>query len=260
MNHPSYFRYGNGIVAAFCYLFLYVPILILIIFSFNSKSFPAPWDHFTFSWYYELFHTKEIWSSFFNSLVVATTATFFSLTMGVFLIFFKAHGGEIKKAIPFFYGNLIIPETMLAISLLSYFSFFKIELGMATLIVSHTVLGLGFVIPILYMRYLQLDPRLNEASEILGASSRQTFFKITLPLLRPTLLGAGLLIFILSFDDFILSYFCAGTSVQTLSLYLLSMLRSGISPIVNALSAILLFLSSLLVMLFFSPKIRTRIF
>ena len=179
--------------------------------------------------------------------------------MGIFLIFFRAQGGRIQKALPLFYGNLIIPETMLAISLLSYFTLFKIELGMPTLIVAHTVLGLGFVIPILYTRYLQLDRRLTEASEVLGAAPFQTFIKITLPLLRPTLLATGLLIFILSFDDFILSYFCAGTSVQTLSLYLLSMLRSGISPIVNALSTILLLLSSLMVMLFFSPKIRSRI-
>jgi spermidine/putrescine transport system permease protein len=241
------------------YLFLYVPITILIVFSFNTKSFPAPWDHFTLSWYYELFQTKEIWASFTTSLIVATASTLLSLSMSIFLIFFKATGGEVRKAIPLFYGNLIIPETMLAISLLSYFTFFHVELGMVTLIVAHTVLGLGFVIPILYTRYLQLDPRLNEASEVLGASPHQTFFKITLPLLKPTLIATGLLIFILSFDDFILSYFCSGTSVQTLSLYLLSMLRSGISPIVNALSTILLLLSSLLVMFFFSPKIRNRI-
>ncbi|MCB1072202.1 MAG: ABC transporter permease subunit [Chlamydiales bacterium] len=241
------------------YLFLYLPILILIIFSFNTKSFPSPWDQFTFKWYHELFNSSAIWRSFTNSLIVACISTTLSLLMGIFLIFFRAQGGRIQKALPLFYGNLIIPETMLAISLLSYFTLFKIELGMPTLIVAHTVLGLGFVIPILYTRYLQLDRRLTEASEVLGAAPFQTFIKITLPLLRPTLLATGLLIFILSFDDFILSYFCAGTSVQTLSLYLLSMLRSGISPIVNALSTILLLLSSLMVMLFFSPKIRSRI-
>ena len=194
-----------------------------------------------------------------NSLIVASFSTSLSLLLGIFLIFFRAQGGRIQKALPLFYGNLIIPETMLAISLLSYFTLFKVEMGMTTLIVAHTVLGLGFVIPILYTRYLQLDQNLSEASEALGANPLQTFFKITLPLLRPTLLATGLLIFILSFDDFILSYFCAGTSIQTLSLYLLSTLRSGVSPIVNALSAILLLLSSLLVMLFFSPKIRARI-
>ncbi len=259
MKKSLFGKFGGIFIVAASYLFLYVPILILIVFSFNTKSFPSPWEQFTFKWYHELFNSSALWRSFFNSLIVACFSTSFSLLMGIFLIFFRAQGGRVQKALPLFYGNLIIPETMLAISLLSYFTLFKIELGMPTLIVAHTVLGLGFVIPILYTRYLQLDNSLTEASEGLGASSFQTFVKITLPLLRPTLLATGLLIFILSFDDFILSYFCAGTSVQTLSLYLLSMLRSGISPIVNALSTILFLLSALLVMLFFSPKIRSRV-
>jgi len=259
MKKGIFGKFTSLFVVVGSYLFLYLPILILIIFSFNTKSFPSPWEQFTFKWYHELFNSSDLWRSFTNSLIVACISTSLSLLMGIFLIFFRAQGGRIQKALPLFYGNLIIPETMLAISLLSYFTLFKIELGMPTLIVAHTVLGLGFVIPILYTRYLQLDRRLTEASEVLGASPFQTFIKITLPLLRPTLLATGLLIFILSFDDFILSYFCAGTSVQTLSLYLLSMLRSGISPIVNALSTILLLLSALLVMLFFSPKIRSRI-
>ena len=259
MKKGIFGKFTSLFVVMGSYLFLYLPILILIIFSFNTKSFPSPWEQFTFKWYHELFNSSDLWRSFTNSLIVACISTSLSLLMGIFLIFFRAQGGRIQKALPLFYGNLIIPETMLAISLLSYFTLFKIELGMPTLIVAHTVLGLGFVIPILYTRYLQLDRRLTEASEVLGASPFQTFIKITLPLLRPTLLATGLLIFILSFDDFILSYFCAETSVQTLSLYLLSMLRSGISPIVNALSTILLLLSALLVMLFFSPKIRSRI-
>ncbi len=259
MKKGIFGKFTSLFVVIGSYLFLYLPILILIIFSFNTKSFPSPWEQFTFKWYHELFNSSDLWRSFTNSLIVACISTSLSLLMGIFLIFFRAQGGRIQKALPLFYGNLIIPETMLAISLLSYFTLFKVELGMPTLIVAHTVLGLGFVIPILYTRYLQLDRRLTEASEVLGASPFQTFIKITLPLLRPTLLATGLLIFILSFDDFILSYFCAGTSVQTLSLYLLSMLRSGISPIVNALSTILLLLSALLVMLFFSPKIRSRI-
>ncbi|MCB1115433.1 MAG: ABC transporter permease [Chlamydiia bacterium] len=259
MNRGLFGKFGSLFIVIASYVFLYLPILILIIFSFNTRSFPSPWDQFTFKWYHELFNSSALWRSFFNSLFVACISTSLSLLMGITLIFFRAQGGRIQKALPLFYGNLIIPETMLAISLLSYFTLFKIELGMPTLIVAHTVLGLGFVIPILYTRYLQLDRRLTEASEVLGATPFQTFYKITLPLLRPTLLATGLLIFILSFDDFILSYFCAGTSIQTLSLYLLSMLRSGISPIVNALSTILLLLSALLVILFFSPKIRSRI-
>ena len=242
------------------YLFLYVPILVLIAFSFNSKAFPAPWNHFTLHWYKELFKASELWTAFFNSLTIALSSTFISLSMGALLIFFRASGGRISKFLSLFYGNLIIPETVLAVGLLGYFTMLGVPLGMPTLIAAHTVLGLGFVIPVLYSRYLSLDPRLTEASLDLGASPLQTFFKITLPLLRPSMIATGLLIFIISFDDFILAYFCAGAKMQTLSLYLLATIRSGLSPIVNALSAILLLFSSGLVLLFFSPKIRTRIF
>ena len=116
------------------------------------------------------------------------------------------------------------------------------------------MLGLGYVVPLLYTRFRELDYRLIEASLDLGASPLQTFFKITLPLLKPSLVAACLLIFIISFDDFILAYFCAGSSSQTLSLYIMSMLRTGISPVVNALSAVLLLLSTLLAFIFFSLK------
>lgn len=242
------------------YLFLYTPIIILVLFSFNSRTFPAPWHSFTLHWYRELFQSTELWQSFRNSLVVASTATFMSLFLGACLIFFQSSGGKVKKFIPLFYGSLVIPETILAVGLIGYFSMLHIPLGLVTLIVSHTVIGLGFAIPILFIRYLGLDSRLKEASLVLGASPRQTFFRITLPLLRPTMIASGLLIFVISFDDFILSYFCSGTDVQTLSIYLVNSLRFGISPVVNALSALLLLLTAILALIFFSPKIRTRIF
>ncbi len=111
-----------------------------------------------------------------------------------------------------------------------------------------------------YARFLDLDYRLTEASLVLGATPLQTFFKVTLPMLRPSLITSALLVFIISFDDFILTYFCAGSSVQTLSLYILSMIRSGISPVVNALSALLLFMSSLMALVYFQLSSRSKIF
>lgn len=253
-------RFYSPVIAGMIYLFLYVPIAVLVVFSFNSKGFPSPFEGFTLHWYQELFHTSELWASFFNSLLVATTSTALSLLLGIMLLFFQALGGKIEKSLLLFYGNLVIPETVLALGLISYFSFFDIPLGMHTLIVSHTVLGLGFVVPILYVRATGLDPRLTEASLVLGATPAQTFFKVTLPQLKPAIISIGLLVFVISFDDFILSYFCSGTSFQTLSIYLVSSIRYGISPVVNALSAILLLATSIFVSLFFSPKIRTRIF
>lgn len=247
---------GSLVIVAFTYLFLYVPIVVLLVFSFNSERFPAPWTSFTLKWYRELFQSIYLWKAFGNSLVVACFATLFSVVGGVCLIFYAAQGGRIGKFSGLFYGNLVIPETVLAVSLLSFFSLIKIPLGLTTLILAHTVLGLGFVIPIVYARFHELDFTLTEASLVLGATTVQTFFKVTLPLLRPTLITTALLVFIISFDDFILSYFCAGSSAQTLSLYIISMIRTGVSPVVNALSSVLLFFSSLLVFIFFSLKTR----
>ena len=244
---------------ALIFLFLYVPIIVLLVFSFNKEQFPAPWRCFTLHWYRELFGSTYLWRSFTNSLIVASFATLISLTAGVGLIFYASQGGRIGKSLKIFYGNLVIPETVLAVSLLTLFTSIHIPLGLTTLILAHTVLGLGFVIPIVYAKFKEIDPILSEASMALGASLLQTFFKIILPLLRPTLITTALLVFIISFDDFILSYFCAGSTAQTPSLYLLSMIRSGVSPVVNALSAVLLFFSSLLVLTFFSLKTRIKI-
>jgi spermidine/putrescine transport system permease protein len=254
MKQLQYFSVG------IIYFFLYLPLFVLLVFSFNSEGFPAPWTEFTWRWYRELWEATYLWEAFSNSLIIAAATTAISLLLGIFLIFYAAQGGRIGRYLNLFYGNLIIPETVLAVSLLFFFTLLKIPLGLLTLIFAHTVLGLGFVIPIVYARFIELESSLAEASLALGATPRQTFFKVTLPLLTPSLVATGLLVFIVSFDDFILSYFCAGSSSQTLSLYILSMLRSGISPIVNALSALLLFLSSLLVFLFFSLKTRVRIF
>jgi spermidine/putrescine transport system permease protein len=244
------------------YLFLYIPIAVLIAFSFNEAAFPAPWQGLSLRWYRELYTSVYLWKAFYTSLIVAVCATILSLTMGVSLLFYHMQGGRIDRFVGLFYANLIIPEVVLAVGLLSFFTFLSVPLGIPTLIIAHTVLGLGYVVPIIYARFRELDYRLIEASLDLGASFTQTFFNIVLPLLRPALLVGGLLVFIISFDDFVLSYFCAGSSAQTLSLYILSMLRSGVSPVVSALSTVLLALSSLLVVLYYSlsTRARTRIF
>ncbi len=256
----SFLRSSHLIGVYGTYLFLYLPIFILVIFSFNSKRFPSSWDAFTLHWYRELFHARDLWLSFFHSLIVATCATFLSLVMGTLLIFFRSQGGKIQKALPLFYGNLVIPETILGVNLLTYFSLCQVPLGLPTLVIAHTVLAMGFVVPIFYTRYSHIDPKLYEVSLILGATPTQTFFKITLPLLRPTIIATGLLVFILSFDDFVLSYFCAGTKVETLSLHLLSMLRLGITPVINALSTLILLASALAIAFLSLPSMRKRMF
>lgn len=242
------------------YLFLYIPIIILVVFSFNNAPFPAPWKEFSTRWYEELWDSRDLWDAFYNSLTVALSTTFLSLTMAITIMYYQTYNSKIKNFMFLFYGNLIIPEIFLAIGLLSFLSFLFIPLGIPTLIIGHTLLGLGYVVPIVYTRFSELDYRLTEASLDLGATHSQTFFKITLPLLVPSLVAAGLLVFIISFDDFLLSFFCAGNSAQTLSLYIFGMIRSGASPIINALSTFLLALSSLLVIIFCWLNVKTRIF
>ncbi|MBA3954300.1 ABC transporter permease [Candidatus Dependentiae bacterium] len=242
------------------YLLLYIPIIILVVFSFNNASFPAPWSGFSLKWYYDLFSSSEIWHAFSNSLIVSLSATFLSLAMSVGLIYYHVMGNNLSRFLTLFYGNVIIPEIVLAVGLLSLLSMFSVPLGIPTLIVAHTVLGLGYAVPIVYTRFVELDNRIVESSLDLGATQTQTFFKITLPLLKPALIAGGLLVFILSFDDFLLSFFCAGSEAQTLSLYIFSMIRSGVSPVVNALSTVLLALTSLLVIIFCSFNARTKIF
>lgn len=158
-----------------------------------------------------------------------------------------------------FYPNLVVPEIVVAVGLLSFFIFFNAPLGLTSLIVGHTLLGLGYAIPIIYGRFQTLDQRIIEASLSLGATHSETFFKIVLPLLRPALVAAGLLIFIISLDDFLIAFFCAGSSAQTLSLYIFSMIRSGVSPVVNALATFMLVISSILVMIFCSLKTKDNV-
>jgi len=155
-----------------------------------------------------------------------------------------------------FYASLATPEIVLAVGLLSFFSIFSIPLSLTTLIAGHTLIGLGYVIPILQTRFEELDKRYMEAALDLGATQGQAFWRIMIPLMWPAITAAALLVFILSLDDFLISFFCSGGSTQTLPIYIFVMIRSGATPVVNALSTLLLVVSSLLVLLFSSLKIK----
>lgn len=253
MKKISY--YFLPIAVASLYLFLYIPIFVLIIFSFNDNGITQDWAGFTTDWYIDLFYSIELWDALKNSLMIAFSAVLLSLTIGSTLIFFGSRA-VVQRLLIVFYGSLAMPEIVLAVGLLSFFSFFAVSLGSTTLIVGHTLLGLGYVIPILHDRFAELDVHLIEASYDLGATKQQTFFKIILPLLTPALIAAGLLVFIISLDDFIISFFCAGASVQTLPLYIFSVIRTGASPMINALSAIMLMVSSIFVLLFSLVQVK----
>jgi len=251
-------RYFFPFILISAYIFLYLPIVILIIFSFNANEFTFSWSQFTVRWYHELFASVEVWSALKNSLIVASTSVMLSITMAILLVFYS--GRRYRKKIPlFFYGNIAVPEIVLAIGMLSFFSFFSIPIGLPTLIAGHTLIGLGYVMPIIYARYSELDKRFTEASLDLGATLTQTLYRVILPMLFPALIASALLVFIVSFDDFVIAFFCAGASAQTLPLFIFSMIRMGASPVVSALSVILLCMSSLFVLASSSVHIKKMV-
>lgn len=240
------------------YIFLYTPIIILILYSFNQGGFPDAWKGFSLHWYEDLFQTTEIWRAFKHSIIIAFSSSFLSVAMGVLWV----HGARSykKNVTAVFYSNAMVFDIVLAVGLLSLFSTFAVPFGLTTIIAGHTLLGLGFTIPVIKSRYDEFDERLLEASLDLGASMQYSFFNIVIPFLYPAMFSSFLLAMIVSFDDFLIAFFCSGASVQTLSLYIFSMIRSGITPIVNALSTVLLIgsLFTILGMMMFQKNVLRK--
>ncbi len=236
------------------YLFLYTPIIVLVVFSFNKSVSLFRWSGFSLKWYSQAWQDSAMWVALRNSLIVSCSAVVLSLVMGLLLVYY---GRTFLKNMYFiFYGALIVPEIVLAVGLLSLFSFLSVPLGFTTLIAGHTILGLSYTVPILYARFNELEYHLTEASLDLGATVGQTFYKVILPLLSPAMIASGLLVFIVSLDDFIIAFFSASPSTQTLPLYIFNVIRSGASQMISALSVILLFAGSLLILLLSSLKLK----
>lgn len=250
-----FLTYLLPILAVCAYLFLYIPIVILVLFSFNSSDLPFAWEGFSLKWYYALWQSADIWHALSNSLIVAFSSVVLSLILGLFFVFYSPRN-FLAQFFVMFYASLAMPEIVIAVGLLSLFSFFSVPLGLTTLIAGHTLIGLGYVVPILHARFEELDKRYMEAALDLGATEGQTLRFVMVPLLLPSLMACALLVFVLSLDDFIISFFCSGGSTQTLPIYIFVAIRSGATPMVNALSTILLVVSSFLVLLFSSLKIK----
>ncbi|HBR70820.1 TPA: spermidine/putrescine ABC transporter permease PotC [Candidatus Dependentiae bacterium] len=249
-------KYSLPLLVILAYLFLYLPIIVLIVFSFNNANMSYQWHGFTLKWYQELFHSEVIWGVLKNSLIVAGCSTFLSLTLGAMVVYGMKE--KLDRFAHIFYIPVLIPEIVLSVGFLYLFSFFRIPLGLPTVIVAHTLLGLAYSVPLLHARLSELDENVIEASMDLGATPWQTFVRIVFPFLRPALLSAGLLAWIVSFDDFLIAFFCTGGSSQTLPLYIYAMVRVGVSPVINALSVLMLVLSCLLVLIYSSIKFKSK--
>lgn len=224
------------------FIIIYLPIATLIVFSFNDSKVNAMWQGFTFKWYLDLFKDRNIVSAMSNSLLVAAISTLISTIIGtlaaVGMYKYKFRGKTILDGL--LYVPIIIPEIVMGISLLMFFSQIKLETGALTLILAHTTFSVSYVVIVVRSRLNGFDPSLEEAAMDLGATPFQTFYKITLPIIAPGILAGALLAFTLSMDDVIISFFVAGPGFTTLPLKIFSMVKFGVTPEINALSTLML--------------------
>jgi len=238
-----------GLYALGCYVFLYLPIFVLIAFSFNTSRFSVEWEGFTLEWYVKLVQDPLVMDALKNSIVVAIAATALSTVIGTLTAYglyrYRFRGKTIFDSVLFL--PIVTPEIIVGISLLIFFVMIRFALGLTSIIIAHTAFDIPFVMLIVRARLQGMDRSLEEAAMDLGADEWTTFFRITIPQLQPGILAAALLAFTLSFNDFVITFFVSGVGSTTLPLKIFSMVRLGISPKINALSAMIVFFSALLI-------------
>jgi len=240
------------------FMFLFLPICVLVVFSFNTSRLNIIFEGFTLRWYYELFNNPMLLEALWNTLIVAVISTVVSTIVGTMSSYaLKKFDFFGKKFInELLYIPIVIPEIVLGISLLCIYALMKIELGMFTLILSHIAFSIPFVIINVNSVLDMMNPNLEEAASDLGASKIKTFFKVVIPSLLPGILSGAQLAFTLSLDDVVISYFTAGPDSNTLPLQVFSMIKTGVTPDVNALITIMLLI--IFVTLFISMSFSLR--
>lgn len=223
-------------------IFLYVPIIVLIITSFNDSRFGGEWMGFTLKWYGRLWNEHKMWYALRNSLIVGISATLASTLLGTCAAFalhrYKTRLQKIHYGL--IYTPLLIPDILTGMSLLLFFVTVNIQLGLFTVFIAHTTFCMSYVTMVMWSKLQNFDFTLIEAGQDLGANTWTLTRKVLLPLLAPGLMAGALLAFMLSIDDFVITFFVAGQGVSTLPIYVYNMIKFGSTPIVNALSVLIL--------------------
>lgn len=232
----------STIYAAIIYSFIYIPVITLIVFSFNDQEANTEWKGFTLNYYTKLFHDAELMEIFGLTLFIAVTVTALAAVIGtlgaVGLSKFEFKG---KKAIDSaLYIPIIIPEVVLAVAMLCTMSLVDFPTGTLAIIIGHTTMTLPYMVINVRSRMSGFDKSIEEASMDLGANRFVTFIRVTLPMIMPGVLSGAFLAFTLSLDDFIISNFVAGPGSVTLPVKVYSMLKIGIRPEINALSTLII--------------------
>lgn len=239
-------------------LFLYLPIFILALYSFNDSRLNAVWTGFTVKWYVHLFSNRHVLDALVNTLFIGVVSTVASTALGTMAAMalhkYRYKFQNILDGL--IYLPILIPEIVMGLSLLVLFSQFQLALGRTSIILAHITFCLSFVVITVGARLDGMKDEYEQAAGDLYATPWQCFRYITLPLIMPGIVAGALIAFTLSIDDFIISFFVAGPSATTLPLYIYAMVKRGISPEINALSTLMIVVEIALVLL--ADFIRTR--
>jgi spermidine/putrescine transport system permease protein len=241
-------RWVVGVSVA-VYAFLHLPILVLVVFSFNDSKFSVDWAGFTLGWYRRLLERPDILRGLKASLIVGGVATVISAVLGTLIALALArHRFRGRTAFEgFLYVPIVTPEIVVGISLLILFALVKVPLGLTTITIAHVAFCLSFVVIVVLARLEGMDRTLEEAAMILGADEVTTFWKVTVPQLWPGILSGALLAFTMSFDDFVITSFVAGSGSSTLPIVVYGMVRRNVEPSINAISTIILLVTTALI-------------
>jgi spermidine/putrescine transport system permease protein len=259
MSNESRFSLSwQTLFAGAMFVFMYLPIAILTIYSFNESAYSAGWEGFTLKWYQKLFLDPRILTALKNSVTVALCAVAISAVLGtlmaVGLARYQFFGKKLYQGIA--YLPLIVPDIAIAVATLVFLAAVGIGLSLWTIVAAHIVFCLAYIAIAVSTRLADLDRHLEEAALDLGATPIQSFLQVLLPQLMPGIVSGCLIAFVLSMDDLLIASFTAGAGATTLPMEIFSRIRTGVKPDINALSVILIGVSGILA--FVAESIRYR--
>ena len=228
------------------YAFLYIPLVIVVVYSFNDSRLNAEWVGFTLDWYRKLFHNQEMLSAAGNSLLIALVASAVSTALGT-MAGVAMYRYRHKLLSVLVLTPIAIPEILMGVSLLIFFVMLNLTLGLVSVALAHIAFCIGFVAIVVRARLAGMDESLTEAARDCGATPWQAFRHVTLPLIMPGVIAGALMAFTLSIDDFVITFFTAGAGTVTLPLQIYSMIKIAVTPEVNAVSTLLMLLTLALI-------------
>jgi spermidine/putrescine transport system permease protein len=230
------------------YLFLYLPLVIVVVYSFNDSRLNAEWVGFTLKWYEKLFQNDQMLLAARNSLVIALVSSALATVLGT-LAGLAMYRYKLWLLPTLVLTPIAIPEILMGVALLIFFVMINLTLGMVSITLAHVAFSIGFVAIVVRSRLQGMDESLTESARDLGATPWQTFWLITLPLIRPGIIAGALMAFTLSIDDFVITFFTAGPDALTLPIQIYTLVKGPVTPEVNAISTLLMLLTLCLITL-----------